>query len=441
LHDRPPKRPLSDVPGTDELATPPDEAASLFQHPQFRRLWAGDAISQLGSELAGLALPVLAIETFSAGALEMGILEACSMVAFLLVGLPAGAWVDRGSKRRVLVVADVVRALALASVPLAIVLGIGSLNQLFVVAFVVGTCAVFFDVAWQSYLPVLLRGEQLLDGNSKLSATQAVAGVAGPAAGGALIRAFGAPIVVTINAVSFVAAAIAVRRIVDDEPPHDPTTRRPLRTEVAEGMRFVLGSFYLRRITESTALTNLAFSTSGAVTVLYLLGDLDQSVTDVGIVFAVGSVGALLGAVTTSRFCRLVGEGRAIPISAAAGLALLVSLPVAGWLPVPVIVTVGVGSVIGGWSVVTYNVTIVSFRQRLCPPHLYARMNASVRFLVWGTLPIGSLLGGVLGEALGIVPTLWISVGIGAIAIAPVVMSPLARMRVLPTTHAAGPRV
>ena len=219
---------------TDPPATPPDEAASLFRHGAFRRLWAGDAISQLGTQLSGLALPVLAIEVFEAGAFEMGLLEACAMVSFLVLGLPTGAWVDRISKRRVLVVSDLVRAAALATIPLALVLDAGTIEQLYVVAIVVGACSVFFDVAWQSYLPILLRGDQLVDGNAKLSATQSVAGVAGPAVGGVLLRVLGAPIVVAIDAVSFVASAICIRGIRDDEPPHDPATRQPLHVEVAE---------------------------------------------------------------------------------------------------------------------------------------------------------------------------------------------------------------
>jgi predicted MFS family arabinose efflux permease len=412
--------------------TPPDEAASLLRHAGFRRLWAGDAISQLGSQLSGLALPVLAVESLDAGAFEMGVLEACAMVSFLVLGLPTGAWVDRMSKRRVLVASDLVRALALATIPIALVLGAGSLTQLYVVALVVGACSVFFDVAWQSYLPILLRGEQLVDGNAKLSATQSVAGVAGPAVGGVLLKVLGAPVVLAVDAVSFLASAACVRGIRDDEPSHDPATRRPLTVEVVEGLRFVLGHPLLRRITACTALSNLAFSMAGALSVLYLLRDLDQTTAGVGLMYAIGSIGALLAAVTTTGTCRVIGEGRTIPVAAAIGSLALLGMPLAAELPVPVLLTVCAASLIGGWGMVAYNVTQVSFRQRLCPPTLLARMNASVRFLVWGTLPIGSLLGGVLGEAIGIVPTLWISVVIGLVAVLPVALSPLARMRDLP---------
>jgi MFS family permease len=418
--------------------TPPDEAASLFRHAAFRRLWAGDAVSQLGSQLSGLALPVLAIEAFDAGAFEMGLLEASSTAAFLLIGLPAGAWVDRMRKRRVLVVADVVRAIALASLPLAIVAGVASLPQLYVVALVVGTCSVFFDVAWQSYLPVLLRGEQLVDGNAKLSATGSVAGIAGPAIGGVLLRALGASVVVLLDAISFLTSAAIVRTIEDDEQPHDPTTRRPLRSEVAEGLRFVVHHPLLVRITLCTAITNLAFSMASAVFVLFLLRDQDQSVAVVGLVYAVGSAGALLGAFGARRIAQRLGEGRTIPISDAVGALSMVFLPLAAVVSIPVVVLAAAGMFLGSLSGVVYNVTQISFRQRICPPELLGRMNASVRFLVWGTLPIGSVLGGVVAEWLGIVPTLWIAFVIAAIGVVPVALSPLARMRELPRSDHEG---
>ena len=411
--------------------TPPDEAASLFRHPAFRRLWLGDAISQFGSQLSGLALPVLAVEVFAASPLEMGVLEACAMVAFLVLGLPTGVWVDRMSKRRVLVVADLVRAAAICSIPGAILLGVGSLTQLFVVAVVTGAARVFFDVAWQSYLPILLRADQLVDGNAKLSATQSVAGVAGPAAGGVLLDVLAPSSVLAIDGASFLASAACIRAIEDDEVPRAAAQRRALREEVAEGLRFVLGDLLLRRITICTAVGNLAFAMSSALAVLYLLRQLDQSAVQVGIMYAVGSIGALAAAGSLTAITRRIGEGRTIPVAAATGAVALVGLPVADQLPIPIMVTVCTASLVGGWSAVAYNVTQISFRQRLCPPELLARMNASVRFLVWGTIPLGSLLGGALASAIGIVPTLWIAVAIALLAALPVALSPLMRMREL----------
>lgn len=379
-----------------------------------------------------LALPVLAVDRFDAGAFEMGVLEACATAAFLLIGLPAGVWVDRMRTRRVLVVSDVVRALVLATLPVALLLGHASLLHLYAVALVVGACTVFFDVAWQSYLPVLVDREQLVDANSKLSATGAVAGVVGPALGGGLLRVVAAPLLVAIDACTFVVSALFVRGIQDDERLPDRTQRRAMREEVAEGLRFVLGHLLLRRITWSTALANVAWSMVGALLVLFMLRELDLSQSTVGIVFAFGAVGGLIGAVIAAPLGRIIGPARLIPLATIVSVPGLALTPLATVLPVSAAVTIAASSAIGAAVGVVYNVTQVSFRQRLCPPHLLGRMNASIRFIVWGTLPLGSLAGGVLGTAFGITSAMWVAVGFAVLSVLPVLLSPLARMRDLP---------
>ncbi len=418
-------------------ATPP---ARLGRHRNFRLLWGGDAISQLGSRLSELALPVLAVEAFSAGEFEMGVLSACATIAFLLVGLPSGAWVDRMRTKPVLVVSDLVRALALVSLPIALWLDVASFAQLCVVSVVVGTCTVFFDVAWQGMLPRIVDPDQLVEGNSKLSATQSVAEVAGPAVGGQLLRVLGAPVVIAIDAVTFVASALCVSRIDVEEQPPDPVDRRPLRVEVEEGLRFVLGNPVLRRVVSCTALANLAGSMFAALFVLFALRDLDMGQGMLGVVYAVGAVGGLIGAVMAERVASTIGEARTIPLSVLLGVPGFALVPLALHVPGDPAIWFIAGWVLSTWGGVVYNVTQVSYRQRMCPPELLGRMNASVRFLVWGVLPLGSLLGGVLGSSIGIEATLWVAVGIEALALLPVLTPMFLRAGELPVPGDA-PRV
>jgi predicted MFS family arabinose efflux permease len=404
--------------------------ASLWRHRDFRHLWAAETVSQLGTQITLLALPVLAVTLLHATPLEMGVLAALETAAFLLIGLPAGAWVDRWRRKRVLVVNDLVRMVALASLPIAWALDVLSLWQLFLVAAITGTATVFFDIAYQSYLPTLVAADQIVDGNGKLESSRAVAQVAGPGITGILLRVLGAPLLIAFDAVSFLVSALFIGRIRHVDTVPDRATRRPLRTEIAEGLGFVVRHPLLRRIVACTGTANFGSAMSGALLVIYSLRVLGLSETTLGIVFAAGSVGGLVGAVTGARFARWVGEGRAIPLSS------LVIMPFTALIPLAVVGAPALLLVIGwfgfSWAVVAYNITQVSFRQRLCPPHLLGRMNASVRFIVFGTQPLGALLGGALGGWIGIVPTLWVSVGIAGLAAVWVVASPLMGMRDLP---------
>jgi MFS family permease len=426
--------PPGTAPDASVAQAPPGRPRSLWRHHDFRQLWVGDTISQVGTQLSQLALPVLAVTVLHAGPREMGLLTAFETLAFLVVGLPAGAWVDRWHKKRVLMTGDVVRALAFGSLPLAWALGHLTLAQLYVVALVAGLATVFFDVAYQSYLPAIVDGDQMVDGNAKLQASQSVAQVAGPALGGALLRVVAAPALVAADAVSFALSAFFVRRIRHAETPPPRESRRPLRTEIAEGLSFVVRHPLLVRITACTSISNFASSAIQALFVLYALETLDLDTSTIGLVFSLAAVGGLVGAVVTSRVVKVVGEGRTIPVSAVLGGLAGFSTPLAALAPGRLGATTMLAA---GWlviwlTVVVYNVTQVSFRQRLCPPALLGRMNASVRFIVWGSMPLGGLAGGFLGHAIGVVPTLWVAAFVQLGAALPVLLSPLIRMRDLP---------
>ncbi len=282
----------------------------------FRQLWLADTISQFGSRLTELALPVLAVTILAADEFQMGLLAAFEFVAFLVVGLPAGAWVDRWRKKRVLVTGDVLRAIALGSLPLAWWLGWLTFVQVLLVALVVGTCRVFFDVAYQSYLPDLVEPEHIGEGNAALQVPESVAMIGGPAIAGGLIRLLGAPLTIGLDALSFLGSALFIGRIRHVEEPPARANRRPLREEIGEGLRFVFGHPLLARITACTGGANFFSSMSGALLVLFCLNDLGLDAGQIGIAMGIGSVGGLLGALATPHVNDRLGEGRTIPVAA-----------------------------------------------------------------------------------------------------------------------------
>ncbi|MBC3763236.1 MFS transporter [Quadrisphaera oryzae] len=412
-------------------------APGLLRAPEgrdFRRLWAGDSVSQGATQVGDLVVPLLAVTVLAATPLQMGVLSAAQSAAFLLLGLPAGAWVDRWSKRRVLLLGNLVRAVALAVLPLAWWAGVLSLPLVVAVAFVVGVATLFFDVAYQSYLPSLVRADRLGEGNSLLQVSASVAQVGGPAVGGWLARLLGAPLAVAVSAVAFAASSGLLSRISHVEPPPDRSARRSLRAEVAEGLSFVVHQPLLRRIVATTSLSNLGGSASSALLVLYAVRQLGLSEGQVGTALGIGAAGALLGALTVQRVVRAVGEGRTIALSLLPGIAAGALLPLAAPLVSRgsldddgAVALLAVSGAVIGVSVVLYNVAQVTYRQRITPAPLLGRMNASVRFLVWGTMPIGALLGGALGERVGLVPMLWTALAVEALGVLPVLLSPLLR--------------
>ena len=405
-----------------------------MRHSDFRRLWAADALSQAGTQVTVIALPLLLIKVLHAGPFEVGLLTTFEFLAFLLIGLPAGVWVDRVRRRNVLFVTDLVRGLLFGSLPVAWAFDVLTLTQVYVVALLAGACTVFFDVAYQSYLPHLVGREHLVEGNAKLQGTQSVAQVAGPTVGGVLVQALTAPYAILIDAVSFLWSATWIFSIRSREPRPERATDRHLGREMREGLAFVFGHRLLRAIAACTATFNLFSNMAFTVFVVLLAGtgELNLSAGTIGLLFSAAAAGGLLGALVARRFAELVGQGPALCISVALGAPAMLAMPFVqrGW----VLVLVALGSVLSGVINVVYNIIQVSFRQLLCPERLLGRMNATIRFAVWGTLPIGSLLGGILGATIGLRPTLWIAVGGTAVAFLPIFFSPLRTMRELPTS-------
>ncbi len=408
----------------------PRRRGGLWHHLAFRRLWIGETVSQFGTMISDLALPLVAILVLHASTFEVGALVTVQTAAFLVVGLPAGAWVDRMRFRSVLIVNDLIRAAVLASIPLAQLTGILTIGQLYAVALVTGVSTVFFDVAYQSYLPRLIDRTLLVEGNAKLQASESVSQIAGPSVGGLLIQAVTAPYAVLIDALSFLWSAGWVIAIKARPPKPERRPDRHLRREIGAGLRFVLGNRLLRAIATCTGSFNLFTSMSLAVFYVLLARDLRVSPGIIGLIMSTSAVGGLIGSLVASRFAARVGQGPAIWISAAVigPCSFVAPFVRRDWT----LVLLGVAQTAMWLGNVVYNITQVSFRQGLCPPELLGRMNATMRFLVWGTMPLGGFLGGVLGATIGVRETLLV-VAIGeSLAFLPVFLSPLRRMRELP---------
>lgn len=410
---------------------------SLWRDGNFLTMWSGQALAQLGSQVTELAIPVLAVLLLQASELELGLLNAAGVAAFLVVGLPAGAWIDRMRKRHVMIWADAVRALALAALPLLWWLGALEMWHLYAVALVVGVATVFFDVSYQSIIPSLVRSEQIAEANGKLEATRELANIAGPAAGGWLVAALSAPFAILATVGTYVASFVALLLTRDDEEPRTADDRGPILREIGEGLRWVFGNALLLRIVGTTASSNLFATVSFTLLPLFLLRELGLSPEAMGIIFSLGAIGGLAGAIATPHVVRRIGEARAIPASAIAFSAIACLLPLAATVPSIAFGLLVVQGFVSSFTVLVYNITQVTFRQRITPRRLLGRMNASVRFCVWGVMPIGALLAGALGTWLGVVPTMWIGAAGQLLAAAFVVIGPFWRMRQLPDAEPA----
>lgn len=419
----------------------PAQASRLGRNRSFLWFWTGEGISQLGTQFSQLAIPVLAVSLLGATEFQVGVLGAAETAAFLVVGLPAGAWIDRMLKRRVMIVADLVRALALAAVPILFFAGALQIWHLYVVGAVVGMATVFFDVSYQSYIPVLLPGGQVGPANSRLEATSQVARIGGPGLAGALLTVVSAPVLLLADGVSYLVSAFCLWRVRDAETLPDPAERESLPKEIAEGLRFVLGHPILRRITATTATSNLFSTLAVTLESILILRILGFSPAVLGIIFGIGSVGGLLGALATPWITKRIGEGTAVSLSALAMGAAILTVPLAGMFPSAALPLLIGGAFLESFLVLVYNITQVTMRQRLTPARLLGRMNASIRFVVWGVMPIASIVSGILGTVIGVLPTIWIGAAGTVFACSFVLFSPITRMKVLPTDQVADDRI
>jgi MFS family permease len=337
---------------------------------------------------------------------ELGLLTAMRWAPYLFLALPLGVWVDRRRRKPLLVLADLGQAALLASIPLLYVLGALNTELLLAVAFATGSFAVLFELAYRSYLPSVVERAELTDANAKLSMSQSGAEVGGPALGGVLVQAIGAPLAVLLDALSFLVSAVGLLAIKREEPHVKPGPEVRLRTEIAQGLRLTFASRLLRAFAGEAATYNLFWALIQAVMPLYLIRELRFPASALGVILGVGSVGALLGAAYTGRVASRIGVGTTMIAAAVIGDLAPLAIPAVSANTVAAAVALGGALFIQGVGITGCNVHTNSIRQTITPPRLLGRTNASYRVLVSGAAPLGGLAGGILGASLGLHATL-----------------------------------
>ncbi len=433
----------------------PSARLGVLRHADYRRYWTASTVSLFGTQVTQIAIPVIAVLVLRATPFEVALLTTIEFLPWILFTLPAGVWVDRLPRRRLLIAGDLGRAAMLVSIPLADAIGALTIWQLFVVGFVNGVCTVFFDVADQSYLPTVVARDDLVEGNAKLQVSASSAQILGQPVGGGIVALLTAPFAVIVDAASFVGSALLIARIRAVEAPRvaapggeigtaalgaeaaaggSPAAAPPregMRREVGEGLRYVLGNPYLRSIAASTSTSNLFGNIVFAVFAIYVYRDLGLVPAQVGLIGGAGGFGVLAGALLANRFAAWIGVGRTILIAAALTGPAGLLIPIAS--PGTAVPLLAAASFLGGMFAVIYNVNQVGLRQAITPERLLGRLNGTMRFLVWGTVPIGSLIGGVLASALGTHAGIWIGTILGFTPFVPLLFSPVPGLRRIPS--------
>ncbi|WP_142270490.1 MFS transporter [Streptomyces sp. SLBN-115] len=417
--------------------------SGLWRDGDFRRLWVGQTVSQLGEHASLVVLPLFAVLTLEAGAGELGVLRAVGQVPILLLSLFVGAWVDRWRTRTVMVLTDAGRTLALGAAAVAGLLDGLGLSGLLVVAFVVGVLSVFFDVAYQVSVVRLVTPDQLVRGNSALEGSRSAAQIGGPALGGALVSLLSAPIAAASGALFFALSFLSIRRIrrIESVPEHSDRPPRVGR-RIHEGLRFVVGEASLRTVCLASAAFQFSFAATMTVYLLFLPRELHLSGTAVGLAIAAMGPGALLGSVLAARLPSRFGHGVVLMSAAALGDGAFLCVPAlhgSAAVTLPVLLAVNFVFGAGGQLV---NVTVMAVRQAVTPDGMQGRAAATITFVGMGLTPLGSLLGGFLAAEWGLRTSL-LATAAGMMS-SPVLMalSPLARLgRELPAPGGARGRV
>lgn len=409
----------------------------IRSHTDFRRLWIGDGLSKIGSSVVVLAIPLLAATTLDASTWEIALLMTFGSLPFLLIGLPIGAWADRLRRRPILIAADLGRAALLAWIPIAAALGVLTIEQLYAVELLVGVGTAFFDVSLGAYLPTLIGRSRLVEGNGRLEANRSVAYTAGPTIGGQLVGWLGAPLAVAAAVVGYLWSAAWLASIRTREQPPPRLAQPNLLREIGDGLRFVLRQPFIRATTIHATFAVLFLGTRYAVEVLFLLRTVGLSPAVIGALVAVAGVAAVAGAVAANRIAGRLGRTRTVLLTGLAmgGFSLLIPLTTdgAGLL----FFAVGAGMV--SFAIIVNRVAGISLAQTLCPDHLLGRMNATTRFLAWATLPLGGVVGGALGTALGLRATLWVTAVGLLLSSLWLVLTPACRARDLPEAEPRRP--
>jgi MFS family permease len=410
----------------------------LWRDREFLKLWAAQAISQLGTQVTLLALPLAAILVLDASATEVALLGAVEVLPFLLFALPAGVWVDRLPRRPILVVTDLGRAAALTSLPLAYAFDALTLPHLYVVAFAVGVLSVFFDVSYLSYLPSLVERRDLGTANSNLEATRSAAQVVGPGAAGVLVSAITAPLAILVDGISYLFSALFVSRISrPDRREQEVAPRGRLWTELREGLSYVLRHPYLRALTLSAGGWNFFGFMGFGIILVYAVRTLGLSAAVIGVLIAFSGVGSIVGALVAARAADRFGLGRTLVWAAIISSATFFLVPLAPQESPEMFLLASM--LAGAFFGMLFNVNQLTFRQAITPERLQGRMNSVVRFMYWGPQPAGYAIGGVLAGVIGLRPTLFVSAVGSTLVFLPLLAHPIRKLRAMPGTEEETP--
>ncbi len=405
---------------------------SLLRQAPFRNFWIGQTISVIGDQVTLLAVPIIAVLVLHAEAAQMGLLTAVGLLPHLFFSLPAGVWLDRVHHRRRLMIAiDLVRALVIATIPLAFVLGILSLEQLFLVTFVAGTLAVGFDIAWNTLFVAVAQRDEYVQANSLLSGSRSLAQVAGPSIGGILIQLLGGAYVMLIDALSFVASALFLLRTKATEPPVEPQTDSLVR-QLVTGASFIYRDPIMRPGLLSVATVNLFNFAFQALFILYVTTYLNVEPGLLGLALGAGAVGAVVGALIAGRVGRRIGLGPAYALGLVLFPAALILIPLAAG-PLPVILAIlFVTEFLAGLGVMILDINVGAFMQARIPDKIRGRAMGAFRFVNYGIRPIGALMGGALGGLIGVRETLFVVTLAALTGVLWIIWSPVIRMRDMP---------
>jgi MFS family permease len=435
-------------------------------------LWSAQAVSAFGSRITRTALPIIAVDTLGEPESIVGLLAALQLAPGVLLAVFSGGYVDRGDKRRILIVADLLRAALIASLTFAWALGRLDIIHVIVVGAVVGAAAALDHITEVAYLPAIVDTGQLADGNSKLEVTEAVAEITGPASAGVLIAALGAPLVVVIDGIAYLWSAFMLGRIQARAVPHGESARAPSRSEssgarapsrtessgvrrpstrdsradlasasggftaalgqgdLQVGLRTVFSHPFVRPVVLALMVWSIAGGFFLALYTVFCLRELDLSKSVFGIVIAMGGIGSLAGALVSRALVRAIGLGRTLLVTSALSLALALFIPLAGGSEVRTIGFLIAHQLLADGFAVAFLIQAVTLRQTVLPRHLLGRANAAIHVCTVGILPIAAVIAGVLAQAVGTRGAVWIGVSIGCAA--PLFLIPLRKLREMP---------
>jgi MFS family permease len=403
----------------------------LWRDPRFATYWVGQGVSQFGDRVTELALPLIAVTMLHAGATTVGFLTA-AVWAPNLVSLFIGTWVDhQARKRRLLIAADVVRGLTLATLPIAHWLGAVTLAQLFAVALVAGLGQVLYQTSYPTFFVGLVRKDQYVEANSLLSGTRSASFVAGPAVGGGLIQALTAPVAVLVDAASFAVSAAMISRVRVVEPPVDASGQPGLWRRAREGMALVTRHPYLRASLACATTLNFFNFVAAALLILFASRHLHLSAGVIGLAFGVGAVGSLVGALVAGRISRLIGVGPTIAFGAVLFSAPIALIPLAGG---PIALRASVLAIVEFWSgvgVMCFDIPLNALQTAVTPDGVRSRVAGAFATVNYGIRPLGAIIGGVLGSTVGIAPTMVVAAVGGSLAFLWLLPSPIISTRTI----------